>query len=255
VRGACWLLVLAGCRQIFGLEDPVIDPSFGDAHNADALSGLDGSRLGDADGSQPPSSSFVQGTGTFGQSGTSAEATFGHPQVGDDLDLVVVAWTAGATVVGVTDNAGNTFKQLGPTISAGAGTQAVFYCQPIHASASNTVTVSFDSDAGASVLSILEYRGLSTTALVDASSIRSSNGTAVDIGPDTTTHAPDVVVGICSSAASQVTPGPLFTSRVAIAGNIVEDLDASVAGSYDATATLDTATAWTGRLIAFAVGP
>jgi hypothetical protein len=261
VRCGWWLVVLAGCRTILGIDDPDVGGDAGSGHDPDASGPTDG-RHGDGDSRDdaatpdaPDGSLFVQGKGVAGNGTATVAAAYAAAQQVGDLDLVVIDWTNGANVTGVTDAAGNSFQEIGPTVGTAAGTQSVWAATNIAASASNTVTATFSAAATGSRLTILEYRGIRTANPQESISISNGNGTTITNVAVSTTHAHDLLVAILSDTATSASTDPRYTARIASAGNLVEDQEVTATGDYDVTATLTPASPWSTWLIALVVAP
>jgi hypothetical protein len=170
-------------------------------------------------------------------------------QVAGDFNAVVVSWyTVAAHVTSLTDSANNVYTFVAQ-ISDGTIVQQVYYNGAIAASASNAVTVQFDSNAEFCELRVLEYRGLASTQPIDNTSASVGNGSPMSIGPLTTSHAHDLL--FAAYAGSVTNPGTGYTQRITFVGDYVEDRTVTMTGSYSASAT-GGAGGWVGQLIAFA---
>lgn len=248
------LVMLGGCRQLLGLDDPVVgggDATIGGGDGpvhdgpADARGLADGALL-DAPQVGP---AFVQGNaGALSQGGLYTLA-FNEPQHAGDLNLVVVAWTGTATYQGVSDTTQNSYTQLGPIISHGTRSQLVTIASNIAAGA-NAVTVTFSDTATAPELRILEYRDISTQQPIDSYGLATGSAAELDFSV-TTSHAHDVLVGFDVLDATTITPDPQYVQREIVAGDLVEDREVTTVGTYDATATQTGTADWVMQLIAF----
>jgi hypothetical protein len=174
-------------------------------------------------------------------------------QEGDTLIVPFDFGTATeATVLSVKDTLDNNYvNALGPYAGQGS-TQYVYYAVS-GASGSDTVTVAFSESIHSEVY-IHEYSGLDPTNTFDVGAFASNSGTssAVDgmtAGPITTSASNELLfaIGTCFGSG---TPGPGFTQRSKLDGNITEDMIAKTPGDYTAVATA-TPGGWVMSVVAF----
>jgi hypothetical protein len=195
---------------------------------------------------------YVQGHTTIGPgSATSIQSTYADlPQLAGDLNVVVLSWTNSATIASVTDDSLNTYVSLG-TASTNGLTHALFYAANIAARANNTVTIAFNTAATSADLRMVEYSGIATTSPVDITQIGTGASATTASGLATTTHAHDLILGANTVWGTTTGAGPLFTSRMILQGDIIEDRVVTTTGSYEAIAPKDTAEGWVMQLVAF----
>jgi chitodextrinase len=207
----------------------------------------------------PPSTpTFKQQASSVPQSTSviSLTATYAAIQSAGDLNVVIVGWNDNsAAIINVTDSAGNVYtRAIGPTLGAGLS-QSMYYAKNILGSAAGTnrVTVTFSPAARYPDLRILEYSGMDTSAAIDVTSGAVGNSSTSSSGLAITTNPTDLLVGANIVATLTNAPGAGFTSRVITNpnGDIAEDQNVSVTGSYAAIAPLSGAGPWVMQLVAF----
>lgn len=251
MRVVWWIVLLTGCRQIFGLEDPVVggvaDAPLGDAiHHDGSVNGGDGAAT---DALQLPY--YVQGNVASANPGdTTLSASFLDMQSIGRSNLVAVTWTGSNGVEGISDLAGNTYQRVGPAITNAARGQ-VTYFGPTTTSGINAVTVMFTGPIESASVRIAEYRGLSS---IDHSNIASSSGASVS-SQITTTNAHDVVVALDAAGGSLLSPDTYYTLRLNVGATALQDREVTTAGTYSVDATQDASTDYILQMIAFAVQP
>ena len=178
-------------------------------------------------------------------------------QVAGDLNVVVVGWsdrTASIVSGGVTDSAGNTYVQAGPTALSGGASQAIYYAKSIVSAGAgaNTITVNFNSPANGVDLRILEYSEIDQSNPFDSVSSAIGEGTNSTVTL-TTANADDVIVGANVVQTLTVGPGAGFTSRILTSpnGDIVEDEAVSAVGSFVVNASVSPSGFWLMQAVAF----
>ena len=195
--------------------------------------------------------SFVQSAGADGVTNV-VSASLTVDRAAGDLDVVAISWPDPAiTVMSVADSDGNTFQQVDTGIAlTGHGVLATYIAANINArTGTETITATLSANTTGTLV-VAEYRGLSTTNPIEGTQQSSgTTGTAADSGALATTHAHDLVIG-SMGANRTFAAGAGFTSRVDQSSTMIEDEEVTVAGSYDATATLSSSGAWFARVIA-----
>jgi len=175
------------------------------------------------------------------------------PETAGDLNVVVVGWgDPTSSVVSVVDDNTNTYKLAGTTAGHGLS-QAIYYAPGIVLpnNTSPTITVTFNQVAAFPDVRILEYSGLSATFPLDNwTGLTGISGTADSTSAATT--GTDLILGAGTTSSGFTAAGAGFTSRVITPafGDIVEDLNAALPGSFNATAALSTGT-WAMQMAAF----
>jgi hypothetical protein len=206
----------------------------------------------------PPQPKFVQQNFATPQSPQSQVAvSYPNPQTAGDANILAIGWndvTAGIQTVA--DSAGNVYQIADATFRGNGMSQAIYYATNIPAG-SNTVTVTFTQPAAFVDLRVSEYSGLATAGVFDAGTSATGIGTGADSGPLTITSTNELLFGAGMTADTYTGPGAGFTLRVITSpdGDILEDQIAAAAGNFDATASLNSSTAWLMQLAAFKAAP
>ena len=207
-----------------------------------------------------PSSVPTFRQGNFGvPSGTQTTVSvlYQSAQTAGNLNVVIVGWSdATARVNSVVDTRGHSYSlAIGPTVLAGARSQAVYYATNISGSTAgtNTVTVTFTVAARSPDIRILEYSGIDTSNPVDGTAAGTGTSATSSTATLTTTAATALLVAGNDIQTLTAGPGPGFTRRLLTApnGDIAEDRVVTAAGTYNATAPLNGSGAWVMQLVAF----
>jgi hypothetical protein len=155
---------------------------------------------------------------SYGQTLRQEFVSIGAPADVIDMDLpkpsaqgsVLIAMpgplTPGIKVTSVTDNKGDTFKEVrGATSTAEGKSLQIFYCENCHP---DVVELKFHMSAFAKLGSIntfLEVSGLALSSVLDGSGVQVSDGKAtsdgLELGPSVTTTAKDFVIARYASAS------------------------------------------------------
>jgi hypothetical protein len=160
--------------------------------------------------------------------------------------VVAIGWhDMSASILGVTDSAGDTFKQLiGRGVSLTAGiSQALYYASAIKPTAANTVTVTFEPTAGMATapnLRAVEYAGITGVDTWNfGSGVTSLSGPSTPTAPQLILKMyPELVFGSGIWDGTLTQAGPGFTLRNGLGGDaIVEDAFTGAAGTFGPTAT------------------
>jgi hypothetical protein len=179
---------------------------------------------------------FVQVGGT---SNPSNAVTTGLPTVGTgNLLVVCVGWGSATDTIDVTDSNGGTPAAIAGSLATDAThgfRSQLFYIPNTVAGTHNvTATVHSGSSLGFLMVSVLEYSGLLTASVLDASNAGIANGSAPSVSL-TTVADHSLVVAFTVVADAPPTAGSGFTVRDSTAGNPTEDqLDKATAGSVTA---------------------
>ena len=243
------LLCMAGCRQILGLDSPVVgEPT------------SDGPPIRDAtfDSPDAPATSgpmFVQGSSAYDDNGTEVMTTLAGETPGDLL-LVEIAWLDPSITATLTDSDNNSYEALVPVTDGTNAELAVFIAPDLAPSGTpNRFTVTLSAATTAAIV-VAEYRGLAATApvvnMVEAhgASRNANSGPLLAISGD-------LLVGVLSSTA-MMTAGAGFTQRVVSVDGLhmIEDRLAGANASYSATASGGgVASTWLIELIELRPGP
>jgi len=183
---------------------------------------------------------------------------FTNAQTAGNTNVVVVGWGASSAVVSVTDTQGNTYSEaMGTnTVNIGTGSQVsqnIWYAPNIKAGA-NTVTVTFNTNSVTFPdVFVLEYSGLSTTAVLDVVSGAVGSGSPANSGSATPNNAGDLLVAGGTTTGSFNTSGGSFTVEKSTSdGNIVGN-QLAVAGPNSVNDGVSGA--WVLQMAAFSTGP
>jgi hypothetical protein len=215
-----------------------------------------------------PSITYIQSQkNATSSSATSLAATFSTtPASGNTIVVGVDCYgSTNCTTSSITDSAGNSYAQIGPTASHGGAqniTNVWLYCASGIATGSNFTVTAHLTDSGSSGDSdiyIAEYSGV--TCGVDQSATGSlTSGTATTLlqtSSVTTTNANDLLVAIGSaSTGNAATAGSGYTLRQNDNGGTaefggLEDQIVSATGSYSGSMTIAvTTTDWAMVMVA-----
>jgi chitodextrinase len=204
-----------------------------------------------------PAPAFVQVSYAVPQSpATAVSATYGGAQTAGDTNILAVGWNdTTSRVTSVTDSAGNVYQLALPTFRGNGLSQAIFYAASIVGAppGSTQVTVTFNKPAAFVDLRITEYAHLKPAAPFDAGVSATGVGTTASTSALVTSGQNELLFAAGMTSAVFTAPGSGFTSRVITVpdGDIVEDAVAAAAGSYQASASLNSGS-WLLQLAAFA---
>jgi hypothetical protein len=195
---------------------------------------------------QTVTASTTSGTGTLTTSAFAGSTTTGN------LIVVGVSFDSGTlnTVTAVSDSKSNTYTKILDL----DGTQDVtlWYAQNITGGASHTVTVTFNSGAGAALGFVAqEFTGIASSSSLDKSVIAQGTSTTPASGNTAaTTQADELVVGVLgfSSTSTSITLGSGYSNLGSVTGtNLSAALESKVVaatGAQSAGATLGASRAW-----------
>jgi hypothetical protein len=162
-----------------------------------------------------------------------------------------------AQVTSVKDSAGNVYQlAAGATKvdAAGGLTQSIYYARNVASSGTNTVTVTFSQTARYPDVRILEYSGIDKVNPVDVIGAQAQSSSATSTsGVVATTNPTDLLVAANTIQTFTAGSGATFTERVPSNpdGQIAEDRVVTTAGSYSASAPLDSSGASVMQMVAF----
>jgi Right handed beta helix region len=201
---------------------------------------------------------FVQAAYNDPSSAASVAVRYSGTQTAGNLNVVVVGWNDTTTqVTSVKDSAGNVYQlATGATKvdAAGGLTQSIYYAKNVALSGTNTVTVTFSQTARYPDVRILEYSGIDKVNPVDAIAAQAQSSSATSIsGVVATTNPTDLLVAANTIQTFTAGSGATFTERVHSNpdGQIAEDRVVTTAGSYSASAPLDSSGASVMQMVAF----
>jgi len=205
---------------------------------------------------------FIQGNYATPQSSkTSVPITFTGAQRAGNFNVVIVGWNdATSNVTTVTDSKGNVYQRaIGPTRNAAGNlSQSIYFAANIAGApaGTNTVTVAFSPAAGFPDIRILEYSGVAITSALDAANGSSGSSATASSGALTTTAPGDLIVAGDTISTLSTAAGSGYTLRFITQpdGDVAEDRVVGAAGSYTATAGLQSGT-WVMQAAAFKAAP
>jgi len=206
----------------------------------------------------PPQPKFVQQNYSTPQTPQSqVSVAYSSAQTAGDVNIVAVGWNdTNASILSIGDSAGNPYRMAIPTFRGNGMSQAIYYATNVNMG-TNTVMVTFNQPAVFVDLRATEYSGLSTGSVFDGGTSGTGIGTTADSGLLAVTNVSDLLFGAGMTADTFTGAGGGFTLRVITSpdSDIVEDQIAAATGSYNATASLNTSTAWLLQLAAFKPAP
>jgi hypothetical protein len=209
-------------------------------------------------GPQPTRMLYVQGNYACPQTDQGqVTVAYTNRQAAGNVNILAIGWNdVTANLTNVTDSAGNTYQAAVPTSQqmANSLSQAIYYATNI-LSGSNTVTVMFDQLAHYVDLRATEYAGLIPGDPFDAGSSGTGSGLLADSGPVTNGQPNELLFAAGTTTGSFVGPGVGYVERMYTRdSDIVEDMVADAAGTYDATAPCG-ASGWVMQVAAFMATP
>jgi hypothetical protein len=203
----------------------------------------------------PASISLVQHVEVDAGTTTNASKSFAAANTGGNF--IALAVRAGVTnqTFTISDTRGNVYRQAARFNNNNDNTVALYYAENIGAGA-NTVTITMPSSATLR-FSLLEYRGILTSASIDGAVTATGAGTSANSGKVTTTANGDLLIGVITTAnEANITPGSGFALEGTVpalpnAKLVVEDAVQATAGANAATVTLSASDSWGAALVAF----
>ena len=221
--------------------DPVSTPS----GPADGGSSLDGTVAAS-------SIAFVQQATAPSAAGTMGTVKFPSNVKAHDAIIVCVGFAAGTeTVSGISDTLGHTYDPVAGPFD-GNGARHYIYLASDTSAGADTLTVTLNGSVSNLDIQAHEYAGLARSTAFDVAA--SGNGTSnapngMASGSATTSAGNELIFGYAD--ANMVKAGTGFTERTSISGNVTEDKVVSVAGAYQATATMTAGNGWTMMMATF----
>jgi len=209
-------------------------------------------------GPQPVRKLYVQGNYATPQTDqTQVTVVYTNTQTTGNVNILAIGWNdITANITDVTDSAGNTYQAALPTSQQfnNSLSQAIYYAANIH-SGNNTVTVMFDQPAHFVDLRATEYAGLIAGDPFDVGSFGTGVGILADSGPLTTSQTNELLFAAGTTTGSFSDRGLGYVLEIYTPdSDIVEDMVADVAGTYDATAPCG-ASGWVMQVAAFKASP
>ena len=196
---------------------------------------------------------YVQGASSPVTKAQTVTVTYPATQVAGDLNVVAIGWSDSTSQIrSVTDSQGNSYTlAVGPSVSPGNATQAIYYSPNIAAGA-NAVAVTFNATVAAPDVRIAEYSGVNAVNPVDVVVGAAGSSVFPASGSVTTMNPNDLLVGTNYIAQVNVGPGPGYTQRMITDwSDIVEDQTVSTTGAFAATTIQNPTGWWVMQLVAF----
>ena len=247
-------LAAAGCKQLFGLDEPVVRD--GGGSNVDTRPSNDVA-LRDGIGLDSLSSDGSVGTIALVQyhfatgMGNQFTVTYQSAQRAGDLNVIAVGWEAASLITSLTDTAGNTYSTAAQTTS-GMTNETIYYSCNIAAATNNHVTVQFSLQSPVD-LRIAEYSGLVKAGCWDGAVESGGTATTESSTALQTTRAPVLLFAANMTTQTTTAADPMFTNRgITNDGDLVEDRVVTTIGTYQATATQNMTGTWVMELVGFA---
>jgi hypothetical protein len=183
--------------------------------------------------------------------GNKSSVTFSNPTAVGNLIVVYLIWDNKGSA-SVSDSLGNSYSNASGVALWSSGTYSaqIFYTINLR-SGGDTVTATFATAVKSfGLIYAHEYSGISQTAPLDVTASASGSTGSLNSGTATTTNASDLLFAGGVSANVVSAPGPGYTARSRLQGNITEDRLVSAIGPYTATAS-NIGGAWAMQLVAF----
>jgi len=187
--------------------------------------------------------SYQQGIDNVDNTGTSTNVILNRAfaaNVGPGNLIVVWIWYNSAVqrVSSVTDSAGNTYQSaIGPTLGAGGLAtlqQEIWFAKNVLGGAGLIVTANFSGKFTAEkAIAAFEYKGADQISPLDQTASSTGNSVNVSVGPRPV--KPNELVFAAAVFSNAGAPGPGFSPRSSLRGNVAEDELVSSAGSVAAT--------------------
>jgi hypothetical protein len=189
---------------------------------------------------------FVQVNAATVSSANTETLAFASNTTAGDMILVGFDMASGSPT-SVTDTQGNTFVQVGSTLTNPNGHLAALYYAANIKGGADSVTVNISATANFLQEYLTEYSGVATSSPIDVQAGAVGSSSTVSSGNATTTVANDLIFGYMDNGGSG-SAGSGFMLRSNFSGNVVEDEAAGAPGSYAATGTANAS--WTMQMAA-----
>jgi len=221
------------CSALVSLDDLRSDASAADA-SADSPADAVDAPSGDVASS---SITFVQAAANNYGSGDLAFLQ----DVADGDVVIVVSESSVHGAVTLSDTKSNTWQKIFDAYAATDGATVSMFVAFGVKGGFTTMHVSA-SDAGPGyIFYAAEYRGISAFDVKASGFTQSTGKDALVSSSVDTTASPELLFAYANSTGN-VTPGSLFTQRSNFDGNVIQDRIVTIAGNYQATATISSDT-------------
>jgi hypothetical protein len=204
----------------------------------------------------PSAPTVVQTVSNNSTSASSVPVVMAAAQLAGHANVCLAMWgDLSTTVTSVTDTAGNCgsgYSVAAPLTIGSTGSQEIFWCNHISASAAgaNTVTMNLSSAAPFPEIVCTDMSNVGGIDAAASSGVGTS--TSASSGALNTTHSADLVFGGGSTANVFSAAGTGFTlGTITNFGNLTEWRTTSTTGNYPTTASLPSSAAWIMQGLAF----
>jgi hypothetical protein len=186
---------------------------------------------------------FVNRTDVKGSTSPLA-ATAANHTTGNLLWVFVL--TQNANAVTVSDTAGNTFTQIGVTITSGINRLRQYYAKNITGHATNVVTATYAGATAYSVLGVRQFSGCDTSSPLNGSNTGTgASGTAIATGTITIVGSNSVICAGIEADGQPITAGSGYAiTAITGGGGFTADEYKLVSASEAATATGNASNVW-----------
>ena len=204
----------------------------------------------------------VQHANAAGLSVATLPVTLPNPVTAGNLLVVGVRAGDTDTINAPTDTGSNTYTNVAGATVVNTGNHKIqtWYVANCAGGSTFTVTANFGAAVGHPEIFVYEVSGIRPTSPVDTQTGgQAASGTAVASGSITTAEAGEYLFGFCTTSGNTGTLalGSGWTDAEFMQSNVNnptgggEDQITSAAGSFNATFTLGTSSAWSASVVAF----
>lgn len=170
--------------------------------------------------------SFIAANSNFTNPGgaTTISATALNVVAGDTVVVSVRGPNNDVSISGVTDTAGNIYRQACGIPSGTTGRHEVWYCTNCVANASNVVTATFDTSQTFTGIAVAQFRGIASISPLDVCSffIKTTSSNNVTSNAFTTAVADSVIIACAhvNGIGNAWTPDSGYTEATEDASNV-----------------------------------
>jgi hypothetical protein len=272
MRSLVLLALLPGCAALSswdGFVGPPADKNGSDREqNPTDGNVVQGADAGGQPGQEPPvvvpeagtpaPITFVQATSAVTDDSVSSMRVTLQGQRAGDLVVVAVGWFDGQSSVASVADANGAYQLAAPTkLLPGSGGRdplkhAIFFRANVPAAASNTITVTWNGNAGGPDIRVLEYSGLDPQSPLDGTAAGAEVSASVKTTPLTTRFAREVLVSAAVTNGEFSNGGAGHNVRIITTDtNLAQDRIVNAIGTYTAEAPLPTSTGWVMQVVGF----
>lgn len=199
--------------------------------------------------SPSPITLVQQAETSVGSGASSISQAFPSASTSGDLIVVTVKWGGqNLSVSSITDSRGNLYQNaVGPTNWSGTAKCAQTYVAKNIAGGGSPliITVGLTAASTSSLhLYQFEYSGADPNTPLDAAGAATGSGTSLSSGLLITNNSNDLIHAVAFTDDGTTTAGAGFQTLTTFHGNLAENMNASAAGTYSATASNSTNANW-----------